>query len=530
MDKSREAMLAQMGDHLQKPKGGDGPLEPTDKWMGRRYGDKEATWWDRGVKGGGSNYSGCIVNIAFALLLLGELVIWIKVALVWRVSSQPGFFLGILLPLLLPSLLLPLLAILHSLTQGRLSYSSSMLLVLPPSPLLLHLLILYRKLQGEEHHRISLASRGASLAQALLTSLPLLLLSLVTLVRGTVGEDQVDMAMLHSHLYEHSLQGIAATISLANLLIATLRYNERQTGRAVSLLVGIPFLFTNISVRLIGFSLLLAYFDTLWVLLFLGLHFCVAAISVQLGSGQTVCGRVCRAALGVPGKERGPCSVVQGLLLSLANIVVPAGYNRDRRLGHCMGRSWCVVIVSWIGGFALHGLIIHQTIIREIPNVYTGLAPVDMSMLMPKTGLAVNLPNALGGGFNMRVVLPRTKMTMDAEHPASYELTTSPHQDLIIALAVPLLLALLTLPFTLLRVILLGWNCSLARQKEWDGSDADSSEEGEERRSGKSRNCLTVVCGVSAMMLFTIILMLVMVLYVFLIIQSTSSPLVRDLS
>ena len=76
-----------------------------------------------------------------------------QVALVWRVSSQPGFFLGILLPLLLPSLLLPLLVILHSITQGRLSYSSSMLLVLPPSPLLLHLLILYRKLQGEEHHR-----------------------------------------------------------------------------------------------------------------------------------------------------------------------------------------------------------------------------------------------------------------------------------------------------------------------------------------------------------------------------------------
>ena len=179
--------------------------------------------------------------------------------------------------------------------------------------------------------------------------------------------------------------------------------------------------------------------------------------------------------------------------------------------------------------------------------MYTGLAPVDMSMLMPKTGLAGNLPNALGGGFNMRVVLPRTKMTMDAEHPASYELTTSPHQDLIIALAVPMLLALLTLPFTLLRVILLGWNCSLARQKvmtkhdkcfqkvnllsqEWDGSDADSSEEGEEKRSGKSRNCLTVICGVSAMMLFTIILMVVVVLYIFLIIQSTSSPLVRDLS
>ena len=40
-----------------------------------------------------------------------------QVALVWRVSSQPGFFIGILLPLVLPSLILPLLAILHSLTQ-----------------------------------------------------------------------------------------------------------------------------------------------------------------------------------------------------------------------------------------------------------------------------------------------------------------------------------------------------------------------------------------------------------------------------
>ena len=48
---------------------------------------------------------------------------------------------------------------------------------------------------------------------------------------------QVDMAMLHSHLYEHSLQGVAATISLANLLIATLRYNERLTGKtSVSLI------------------------------------------------------------------------------------------------------------------------------------------------------------------------------------------------------------------------------------------------------------------------------------------------------
>ena len=48
-----------------------------------------------------------------------------------------------------------------------------------------------KNIRNQTQFRLSLASRGASLAQALLTSLPLLLLSLVTLVRGTVGEDQV---------------------------------------------------------------------------------------------------------------------------------------------------------------------------------------------------------------------------------------------------------------------------------------------------------------------------------------------------
>lgn len=182
------------------------------------------------------------------------------------------------------------------------------------------------------------------------------------------------------------------------------------------------------------------------------------------------------------------------------------------------------MVVSWLGGLALHCLVIHQTILAEIPNIYTGLAPVDMSMLMPKTGLAVNLPNALGGGFNVRLVLPQTQMTMDAEHPASYELTTSPQQDMIVALAVPLLLAMLTLPFTLLRIMLLGWDCALSRKREWQEN------EDEEPHAGKGRNCLTVCCGVSGMMLATNILMLVTLVYVLVIVQSATNPLIRDLS
>ena len=54
----------------------------------------------------------------------------------------------------------------------------------------------------------------------------------------------------------------------------------------------------------------------------------------------------------------------------------------------------------------VHGLIMHQTIMSHVPNTYEGLAPVDMGMIIPKTGLAVNIPNVFGG-VNIQLVLPR---------------------------------------------------------------------------------------------------------------------------
>merc|ERR1712013_563061 len=80
-----------------------------------------------------------------------------------------------------------------------------------------------------------------------------------------------------------------------------------------------------------------------------------------------------------------------------------------------------------------------------------GLAPVDMSMIMPKTGLAVNIPHMVGG-VNLKLVLPQTKMTMEGEHPASYELQTSAQQDMLLP---PLLLAMLVILAMLLPPLLL---------------------------------------------------------------------------
>jgi len=526
---SNSAMLGEEKDDFddcEKPKGSAinpewvHPIDQREKGW-----EREPAWWEKGRgQKGVRDCLGSFVNIFYCFLLLGELALWIKVFLVWRDSpnTNANTSLGLLLPLILPSLALPSLALLHSLAVGRLSYTSAILLLIPPAPIVIHLIIIYRKLCGEEHHRISLASRATSLCQSLVMSLPLVTFSIISLLQATVEEEKVVLEQLHGHLAGHSFQGLATTLSLVNILVSALRFSERETGGAVSLLVGLPFLATNIVFRLIGFTFLFAYFEPLWILLVLGMLFCISALSVQFGAGQSLCTTVCRKMLADVDQDpssysRGP-GLLACLLLSCANTLVPCGYSKDRRLGHVRASGSRLLLTSWLGSCLVLGLVINHCLSTEVPNVYTGLAGVDMSMIMPKTGLAVNLPHA---GFDFRLILPKTKMTMEGDHPASYELYTSNTQDLVLALVVPLLLLLCTLPFAVLRCLLLDWDCALVSRHK-TGTDREL------QRAGKSRNCATVMCGVSGMMTGTCLLAITVVVYVMVIIQSTSNPLVRE--
>ena len=58
------------------------------------------------------------------------------------------------------------------------------------------------------------------------------------------------------------------------------------------------------------------------------------------------------------------------------------------------------------GSIIVHGMVMNHTVMSHIPNTYTGLAPVDLSMIIPKTGLAVNIPK-MAGGVDLKLVLPR---------------------------------------------------------------------------------------------------------------------------
>ena len=127
-----------------------------------------------------------------------------------------------------------------------------------------------------------------------------------------------------------------------------LRFNERDSGRAVSLLVGFPFLFTNIGLRLIGFSFLFCYYDKVWLFLCLGLLFWICALSVLVSSMERMCGRL-RRALGDNSSNSSlsqKTTLMDGtagmLLLSLGNMFVPCGYATN-------SRGWRMLFVSWLG-------------------------------------------------------------------------------------------------------------------------------------------------------------------------------------
>ena len=65
-----------------------------------------------------------------------------------------------------------------------------------------------------------------------------------------------------------------------------------------------------------------------------------------------------------------------------------------------------IIKISVLGSMLVHGVLMNQSIMSYVPNTYTGLAPVDMGMIIPKTGLAVNIPNMFGG-VDIQLVLPR---------------------------------------------------------------------------------------------------------------------------
>ena len=96
----------------------------------------------------------------------------------------------------------------------------------------------------------------------------------------------------------------------------------------------------------------------------------------------------------------------------------------------------------------------------KVPNMLTGLVPLDLLVVKPPVVVSQNL-----GGASYQVETPETHVGIVAKQPVAFEMTMDQYSDMVVALVLPLVLAMLTLPFTLLRLLLLGWDCNLTRNQ-----------------------------------------------------------------
>jgi len=339
-------------------------------------------------------------------------------------------------------------------------------------------------------------------------SFPLVLLSFKILILGTIENNSLDAGSFHIYLHSNKMMFMGATLSLVNILVAAYRYNERLTGRPVALLVGVPFLLATILFRIIGFGLLLSFFDEAWIFLCLGIMFAMSAISVQLASNLTICGRIFRGVFGDfdesgSGSPERKSSIFSSFLLTLGGVFLPVGYTRDQRLGHVSGRGWRLILVNCVGSLAILSTVMSTAVVQYIPNTVVVQQLVDMVMKMAAMEVTIKT-----SGKEIKFDLPQTRMSMFAEDPVRGSLTLSRHDMIYISYIMPAFLCLLVLPFTILRIILLGWDCRLERSR--DEQDIFS----ERRRVSSSRSCCAVLWSVSALMSFTLLASLVVGVWV----------------
>jgi len=400
-----------------------------------------------------------VLYLVYSALLIAEFCLWIQ--------AKPDFMtVGLCV---LPVILLPSLYTLFSLTRKRLYMGTATLLLLPPSPLGIITVLVYRSFRGDNTYRWSIKSRMAGLLQSCLMSFPLIVLSFSDFVETVFRAPTIDTENITSCLVERRLELYAVVVSLINLIIAATRFNERLTGAPVKYLVGIPFLISNILFRIVGFGLLFSLFDVEWKLMCVGILVCIGVLSVLLATPCTRCSmRSMRAAS-----------------LSLPGVLMPLGYTGDKTLGHS-STGWKLIFINVVGSLTIFSIVIHTVITEFLPQSLTVYPRLDMVRPLAAMELIFKIQ-----GRELSLEMPEFEVQLQSDEPAKLMVTLSKHELRLLSVIVPGLLVLTILPFTVLRILLIGWKCGLQKNESHHEYNLNLNTN---RAMDVGRACCTVVC------------------------------------
>lgn len=497
-------------------------------------------------------------------LLFAEFLFNLWLALLLKAQGQYGPYVAIIILFFVPSLVNGLIWVSIKKSYSQIGFGFMLTVVCAgfPSPLFVYIWHLYLTAfcSQPESQRSKILANVFRLVQAFCSSVPLILLNIFTLISILQSNDSraLNLTTLGAHLsfgLNLKVHSLAAISSFMNVMRAASLFNERKTYTILFVMAGYPFLLFTIVSRILSMAVIVSFMTFQWtIFLIFGLvitnlllyrackkpdlqptvnleetQLDAFEMSDQLSTNDLPC---CSSA--------GPCSndldktedgfwptFPKTVALSVCSIFIPSGYTNDLRSHHPRLRGGLFILLNYLFNMLWIGLALGFTIVYHVPNTIQGVT-------LPQPSFKVELPGSKvivqAGGLDVAVNLPVQKIDLGSMPAVSATLNTD-STDLIHAIVVPMVLALLAVPFVIMRAAMMELDCFVTRRKELElaqNRDLDECDGGRtevfvdvggrtrkirplhqavvenaEDRRLKARLYVTICCSVCGMCVFT---------------------------
>jgi len=410
----------------------------------------------------------------------------------------------------------------HELKSGSASGILCILLFSIPSPVFLHLYYLYlvarNSIVSRKCRLISKICLVMQLGRAISGSLPLFIFGINILTRRMLLKqhiNQLEINELSHFMNENLMYLLSMLLSLFMLVISVHRYNERLTGSILSVLVTVPYTASTVAIRSIALALILSIYPISWS--------CVLVTSLVLGlllvnlvgqisdktedeESEVSCWKwLGHVVYKLPGK----------IVKACVSIISPVEYNNDRLLSDTASHGSVLILLNYL--LVMVGLCVGvaTAVLYWVPNNYTGLI---MSGMRGWTIHVPEMPVIMKTDLGMEFRVKTQPKEMDLASAMNIDIITDESLDMIVSIALPGLMVLLTLPITLTRLALLGMECYLIKRDKYRHETITETTDDEDqtledsisaaRQGVAGRLSVSLCCGLLATVITSIILLL----------------------
>jgi len=381
------------------------------------------------------------------------------------------------------------------------------LLISIPSPIFLHFYYLYyvAKSSGGSHkcRLLQNISIVMQFCRAVSGSLPLFLFGVYILMERVENIDNLDVKELTVFIEQNLMYLVSMFLSLIVLMVSVHRYNERKTSSIVSVLVTIPFTMSTVIIRSLCIAVIISFYPINWSIimfssLIVGLlvtnTMCeTASHSTNNDEDHNCCKGFCCLICKLPGK----------ITRAIVSIISPIGYNNDRQVDQASVHGGSLILLNYVLVMAAITAGLSTTVLYYIPNNYHGLiiSSMDIQVEIPEVILKTGL-------LDVVVKLPEPQNIKNLVKSDSMEasILTNDNLDLIMAIVLPTVMIMLTLPITFTRLAMLGLDCILVRKEVLD-EEVSSGQIGIARKGVATRLTMSLMCGLIAGLVTSIIIL-----------------------